>query len=132
MNKIITLIPIQSQSYALVLQTDSDQRLRHIYFGEKLQNPNDYALIAQQSRYNGINEDIFNVAHTPSGTWNIAEPALELRHADGNPSTELHYVRHSTEKMEENVVQTVIDLIDPLYQTQVQLYYKVFQKENVF
>ncbi len=132
MNNIITRIPIQSQDYALVLQTDEDQRLRHIYFGEKLQNSNDYALIAQQSRYNGRNEDVFNIAHTPSGTWNIAEPALELRHADGNPSTELHYVRHTTEKLEENVVQTVVDLIDSLYQTQVQLYYKVFQKENVF
>ncbi|MFK7903512.1 MAG: alpha-galactosidase [Chitinophagales bacterium] len=126
------ILTIQSQDYTLVLQTDSENRLRHTYFGEKLATPSDYDLIVKQFRYDGVNEDIFNGAYTPSGTWNIAEPALEVKHADGNPSTELHYVRHTTEKLQENVVQTVIDLIDPLYQTEVQLYYKVYQKENVF
>ncbi|MGB0930854.1 MAG: alpha-galactosidase, partial [Chitinophagales bacterium] len=127
-----TTIPIQSQDYTLVLQTDYEKRLRHIYFGKKLTESSDYALISKQFRYNGINEDVFNGAYTPSGTWNIAEPALQIKHADGNPSTELHYVRHTTQKLEENVLQTVIELADPLYQTQVQLFYKVYQKENVF
>ncbi len=127
-----TLIFIESQDYTMVLQTDWNKRLRHIYFGEKLVQSSDYALIAKQFRYNGVNEDVFNVAYTPSGTWNIAEPALQIQHTDGNPSTELHYVQHKVQQLQENVLQTVIDLVDPLYETSVRLFFKVYQKENVF
>ncbi len=127
-----TLIAIESAEYAIIMQTDRLKRLRHIYWGQKLSNPNQYASIARQLRYNGNNEDVFNHAYTPSGTWNIAEPALHILHADGNPSTELEYKQHHTELLMENVSLTTIDLIDPLHKTEVRISYKVYQKENVF
>ncbi|MGB5666554.1 MAG: alpha-galactosidase [Maribacter sp.] len=127
-----TVINIESAEFALVLHTDSEKRLRQVYFGQKLEKPEEYNGVMQQLHYNGTNEDVFNHAYTPSGTWNIAEPALQILHADGNPSTELAYVKHSTKQLMDNVSITTIDLIDPIYKTEVQLYYKVYQKENVF
>lgn len=127
-----TLIAIESEDYAIVLQTDNIKRLRQVYFGEKLGQSAEYTAIAEQLRYNGTNEDVFNHVYTSSGTWNIAEPALQVLHADGNPSTELEYVTHKTEKVSDGVQLTTIQLKDPLYQTEVQLFYKVYQQQNVF
>ncbi|MCB0841218.1 MAG: alpha-galactosidase, partial [Bacteroidetes bacterium] len=126
------LINIESADYAIVMQTDDVKRLRHVYFGPKLNNKEDYRSIAGQLRYNGTNEDVFNHAYTPSGTWNVAEPALQIIHADGNPSTELDFVSHETTSTEPNVALTTINLKDPRYQTEVKLYYQVYQAENVF
>ncbi len=128
----IITIPIESKDYSLVMQTDASNRLHNIYFGKKLKDSLDYTLIAQQLRYNGTNEDDFNMAYTPSGTWNIAEPALQVLHHDGNTSTELEYLHHATQILEDNVLLTNIDLIDPLYKTAVRLMFKVYQNENVF
>ncbi|KAA1243069.1 alpha-galactosidase [Aquimarina sp. RZ0] len=127
----ITIV-IESSDYAIALQTDNSKRLWHTYFGQRLTLPNEYISISKQLRYYERNEDYYNHAYTPSGTWNIAEPALRVMHADKNPSTELEYLSHVTTKLKDNIVQTVISMIDPLYKTEVQLFYKVYQKENVF
>jgi len=126
------VVTIESQDFAMVMQTDDLNRLHQVYFGKKLAMPEEYAAIAKQLRYNGVNEDAFNMAYTPSGTWNIAEPALQILHADGNPSTELEYVKHSKERILKNTILTTIDLIDPLTKTEVKLYYQVYEAENVF
>lgn len=125
-------ISIQSQDYAMVLQTDNLNRLFHVYFGEKLANEKEYEAIGQQLRYHLNLEEFFHHAYTPSGTWNVVEPALQITHADGNPSTELKYISHDTDIIEQNIHFTRINLIDPLYHTEVSLCYKVYQKENVF
>lgn len=127
-----TIIPIESSDYAIVLQTDEINRLRTLYFGPKLTDKNGYASINQQLRYNGNNEDVFNHAYTPSGTWNIAEPALQIVHADGNPSTELTYLSHESSQVSAGVVLTRINLKDPVYKTEVSLFYKVYQQTHVF
>ncbi|MEL6651419.1 MAG: alpha-galactosidase, partial [Bacteroidota bacterium] len=127
-----TIIPIQSADFALVLQTDRDERLRTVYFGPRLQHTDEYAAIAKQLRYQGTNEDVFNHAFTPSGTWNIAEPAIQMLHADRNPSLELRYQTHEVKEVEDNVVLYTVILQDPLYPAQVRLYYKVFLAQNVF
>lgn len=128
----LVTIPIESDQYSLVLQTDNFARLHIIYFGKKLNDPKAYGTISEQLRYNGTNEDQFNMAYTPSGTWNIAEPALQIMHQDGNPSTELEYRAHDTKEIAANVKLTTIRLADPLYKTEVSLFYKIYQKENVF
>lgn len=123
---------IESDAFAIVLQTDADNRLRQVYFGEKLQYYPEYELITQQLRYDEPDQSVWNNAYTPSGTWNIVEPALHIVHADGNASTELHYMGHRQGELEDNVIGTVIELEDPVYHTVVKLYYKVYQQENVF
>ncbi len=126
------IISIESSKFALVMQTDDLNRLHHIYLGEKLSHPDEYSKISKSLLYNGNNEDVFNNAYTPSGTWNIAEPALQITHSDGNPSTELEYVSHNIIRMSDNVYLTTILLTDPVYKTEVNLFFKVYQNENTF
>ena len=72
-------------------------------------------------------------AYTPSGSRNLLEPAIQVIHADGNPSLELKYVRHeqSTRNQPRGVTLTTIYLKDPEYPFQVALYYKAYYDENV-
>jgi alpha-galactosidase len=81
---------------------------------------------------NGVSGDIPNSVYTPSGTWSLSEPAIQLTHSDGNTSLDLKYVSHSTKLIENNIRLTSILLKDPVYPVEVTLYYKVFIKENLF
>lgn len=93
-------IPIATKDNAIVIMADSNNRLRTIYFGKSLQNENDYAILS--SKYSeGNNNEIFNSTYTPSGTWNLSEPAIQIKHADGNSSLDLKYVSHKKRAIRE-------------------------------
>lgn len=124
-------IPIETDDFALVLQTGEQQRLSIVYFGQKLNDAGEYAAVAGQHWTRDDNAAIYNHAYTPSGSWNLVEPALQLEHADGNTSTDLQYVSHRVEKPEENVWQTSVTLKDPVYEVEVTLFYKAYRQENV-
>lgn len=126
-----TIIPIESQENALVLTVDKEERLLISYFGKKLLQTNDYYVVETQNRLNDVNAGIYNAAYTPSGTWNMLEPALQVTHSDGNKSLELKYVSHQIKEENENISTTSIRLKDPVYPFEVTLHYKVFKKENV-
>ena len=127
----ITTIPIETKDNALVLQTDKGNRLWLVYFGSKLMNASDYAGTSQQYHFPDDNSGVYNNAYTPAGTWNLSEPALQVTHGDGNPSTELKYVSFQKKNESENVTVTSIKLIDPVYKLNVDLYYKTWNNENV-
>lgn len=123
-------IPIATKDNAIVIMADSNNRLRTIYFGKSLQNENDYAILS--SKYSeGNNNEIFNSTYTPSGTWNLSEPAIQIKHADGNSSLDLKYVSHKKEQLESNVSVVSISLKDPNYPFEVTLFYKIWANENV-
>ena len=124
-------IPIQTEATVLVLQTDKRNVLRTIYFGKPLLSESDYAGVAQVNQLDDDNAGIYNAAYTPAGTWNLAEPAIQVKHADENPSLELTYVSHQREIIDNNTTLTRILLKDHVYPFQVTLYYKVWEKENV-
>ncbi len=124
-------IVLETDHIAQVLQTDAAGRLRVVYFGKKLADATGYAAIAAQSKKDDLNCGIQNGAYTPSGTWNLSEPALQMTHADGDVSTELQYVDDQVEKTDNNVSTTRILLRDPVYKTEVTLCYKVYRKEDV-
>ncbi len=124
-------IPVETAANALVLQTDKDGRLSIIYFGAKLNNAKDYAGISKQYHLDTDNEGTGNGAYTPAGTYNLTEPALQLTHGDGNPSTELKFVSSDVKKIDENVSLITVVLKDPLYAVEVNLLYKTYFKENV-
>jgi alpha-galactosidase len=125
------VIPIETEKHVLLLQTDNQKRLRTVYFGDRLNNLKDFVSIADQFHYDDANAGIYNAAYTSAGTWNLAEPAIQIKHADGNASLELHYVSHKTQQLDDNTAQTSILLSDPLYPFQVTLFYKTWKKENV-
>jgi alpha-galactosidase len=66
-----------------------------------------------------------------SGNGFIAEPALEVNHADGNTSTDLFYQSHETKVIDSNITQTIIHLGDPQYPFFVDLYIQSYKKEDV-
>ena len=124
-------IPIETNNNVILLQPDNQNRLMTVYSGKPLANENDYAEVAQQFHFFDNNAGINNSAYTPAGTWNLAEPAIQVLHHDGNPSLELLYVSHKKEKVDANSSITKILLKDPNYPFEVTLVYKVWEKENV-
>lgn len=124
-------IPIVTENHAIVLQTDHESRLRTVYVGQPLTAENEYAVISTMVHLDDSNIGINNAAYTPSGTWNISESAIQVTHADGNASLELHYVSHEKSQIDPNVSITSILLKDPLYPFTVTLFYKAWKNENV-
>ncbi|WP_243699530.1 alpha-galactosidase [Flavobacterium caseinilyticum] len=128
--QIIT-IPISTANSVVLMQTDSNNRLRTIYFGKPLENDTEYAGVSANYNYDESNAGIYNSSYTPAGTWNLSEPAIQVKHADGNPSLELKYLSHKKEIIDENTSITSILLKDPVYPFEVTLIYKVWTKENI-
>jgi alpha-galactosidase len=124
-------IPIETERHAMVLQTDGRNLLRTVYFGKRLATTEEYTNSFKVHRLDDDNAGIYNAAYTPSGTWNLAEPAIQVRHSDGNPSLELKYERHSRQEVDDNASLTRIVLKDAVYPLQVTLCYKVWKSENV-
>src|SRR5262245_22869999 len=69
--------------------------------------------------------------HPASGDGYINEPAIQAFHADGNTSTDLIYVRHAVERVDDNVSITRIELKDPAYPFFVTLCLKSFANEDM-
>ncbi len=125
------LIAVETRENAIVFKTNSTNRLFTVYFGKKLSNTNEYATVADQTRFQDENVGICNHAYTPSGTFSLFEPAFKATHADGNKSTDLIYSSHSIQKIDDNVSITSIVLKDPIYAIEVTLNYKTYAAENV-
>jgi alpha-galactosidase len=96
-------------------------RLYQAYLGPKLTD------------IKGISQirDAGHLAYATFGTDNLFEPAIRMTHSDGNPSLELKYISHSTEKPDADVTVTHILLKDPEYPVEVTLNIKTFMAENV-
>ena len=107
-------IPIETQHNALVLQTDAGKNLKMVYFGAKLSNTAEYAAIKNLYKPND-DSGILDDAYTPSGSANLAEPAITVTHADGNKSLDLLYVSHKVTKFDDNVSLLEITLKDSVY-----------------
>jgi len=126
-----TLIPIESANNALVLQTNKDNSVGIIYFGEKLKSAAEYAEIPGSYQQAQDFSESLNNAYTPSGSKNLMEPAITVTHADGNNSLDLRYVSHKKETVADQVYLYTISLKDPVYPFEVNLYYKVYYASDV-
>lgn len=124
------IVPVETQDFAMVFETDTQQRLWNIYFGEKLSDKATYQQISKSYFFPDNNAGLYNHAYTPAGTWNLSEPALQVRHFDGNLSTELRFVDVQTKAAQEDVL-TIIQMRDPVYNLDVNLYYRVWPALNV-
>ncbi len=115
------LIPVSTQNTDLIFKVGNDHRLYQVYYGPKLVQTPDSKTFPRPA----------HLAYVTSGTDNLFEPAIRVTHNDGNPSLELNYVNHQTEKSDENVTITRIRLKDPQYPVEVILHFKAFARENV-
>lgn len=114
-------IIIATNDIAIAYQADGNKELQQIYLGKKL---------ADTAGYRNINTSL-NPAFATGGSTYLNEPALEVKHADGNMSLVLNYVSSEIRNEDANVVLTDIKLKDPAYPFYVILHYKAYQKQNV-
>jgi alpha-galactosidase len=113
-------IILETKNISLVLSVGDNGRLNQSYLGKKLSNAADYATLT------GGRE-----VYLTAGMENQFEPAIRMVHADGNPSLELRYISHKTNK-NGDVTSTDILLRDPVYPAEVVLHYVTFFNEDVF
>ncbi|MFT3904216.1 MAG: alpha-galactosidase [Niabella sp.] len=126
------IIPIETQDAALVLETKQKDALKITYFGKALQNNKDYGLLSSLPEYRIDRALSNNNAFIAAGTnTNFVEPAIAVKHADGNNSLDLRYQKHTTVQNTDGSTLTTIFLKDAVYPFYVELYYRAWKNENV-
>ena len=119
-------ISIQTDHTQLVLKVNSQKRLCQTYLGERLSSQTDLSQLSMPQA--GLSSSTIKglEVYPVMGTEDYYEPTFEIRHADGNPTSVLKYVKHSQQGNETSVV-----LRDELYPVEVTLYYKAFPEEDI-
>jgi len=112
-------ILLETKNIALVLSVGNNQRVAQSYLGKKFSAAADYAKLS------GGRE-----VYLTAGMENQFEPAIRMIHADGNPSLELRYVSHQSNKTD-NVSTTDIVLKDPVYASEIILHYITYFNEDI-
>ncbi|RIV19901.1 alpha-galactosidase [Fibrisoma montanum] len=124
-------IAIETRRTALVIRVDKDQNATIVHLGQRLARPDEYARIPGTGKRGEDYTGIYNSVYTPAGSRNLLEPAIQVTHADGNPSLDLRYVRHESKPAGQGIVLTTVYLKDPQYPFDVTLYYKAYQDDDV-
>ena len=125
-----TNISITTDKTQLVMQVKDNGRLYQTYFGVRLSSSVNLDELTMPRGEASSTSAIGNEVYPVMGTEDYFEPAMEIRHADGNPTSVLKYVSHEQKKVDGGV-QTVIRLKDELYPVNVTLYCIAYEKENI-
>jgi len=80
-------IVVKTSRTALVFKVDNHQQLEQAYFGENFSNSN----LPDSTNYKELSRSQ-SPAFPGGGMGYVFEPAIEVVHADGNPSLQLNYV----------------------------------------
>lgn len=114
-------IIVETKHTSLIFTISSGQKLYQSYLGQKLINNSEELLLKSTRRE----------AYIGAGMGDLFEPAIRMVHNDGNPSLDLKYVAHKTDKQGDNVTATSITLTDPHYPVQVVLHFTAYFNEDV-
>ena len=123
-------ISITTDNLQLVLQVKDNGRLYQTYLGDRLTantNLDDLCMpyvTSSSSCIQGL--EVYPVM----GTEDYYEPAFEIRHADGNPTSVLSYVSHE-QKPAGDGQETIIRLKDKLYPVEVTLHYVTYPDDDI-
>jgi len=124
-------IPIETLDNIMLLENDSAGHLSMIYLGKKLQRTEEYQQISQQYDHQADYSGVLANAYTSAGSTNLVEPAITVTHSDGNNSLNLLYVTEKRQEISDNITLTSILLRDPVYEFEVELFYKAYYSQNV-
>ena len=114
------LIRIQTHNIDLILKVKDDGRLTQSYFGKHLRHDGDLRWLEDgRETYLTRTADVY------------FEPALDILHADGNPSTRLRHTAHTTNQLEQGVQETIVTLEDQKEPVSVCLHYIAYTAEDV-
>ena len=123
-------ISIETRQTQLVLQVKDDGRLYQAYLGQRLASAEDIGLLRMPRMRQSQTMARGFEAYPVMGTEDYYEPAFEIRHADGNPTSVLKYVSHE-QHQREGQTETVISLRDELYPLSVTLHYLAYAEEDI-
>lgn len=114
------LVKIQTDNVDLILKVKDDGRLMQAYLGKTLRDTGDLGWLEDGRE-----------AYITHGPEVYFEPALDIIHADGNPSTFLRHTGHATSSPKAGVQETIITLEDQKEPLTVRLHYVAYTRENV-
>ncbi len=123
-------ISLTTRNTQIVLRVADDGRVYQVYFGKRLPSNFDLALLSQPNVSQTSTSHYGWEVYPVMGSGGYYEPAVEIRHEDGNPTSVLKYVSHSQEATEERT-KTVIRLRDEVYPVDVTLYYVSYTEEDI-
>lgn len=123
-------ITISTNTIQLTLQVGDDGRLYQAYFGERLSKTVNADMLAMPRANTSSGSHDGNEAYPVMGTEDYYEPAMEITHADGNPTTVLRYKKHQTRNVG-NGVETMITLQDDIYPVTVNLHYLAYADNDI-
>jgi alpha-galactosidase len=113
-------IKIATAHSVLMLRVGADKRLYEIHYGAPRKDVASTNVLARETEF-----------YPQSGNGFILQPALQVRHPDGNTSTDLIYLKHATSAVDSNVSLMRIELRDPAYPFFVTLCLKSYREEDV-
>lgn len=125
-----TVISVATRHTQLVMQVKDDGRLYQTYLGERLSPSVSLAELymprcdAQSTLARG------NEVYPVMGTEDYFAAPLEIRHADGNPTSVLKYVSHESKSVEGGT-ETIVRLRDDVYPVQVNLHFTAYPDEDI-
>lgn len=124
------VINLTTNDLSMIMTVDNGQALLLHHLGRKI---NDASPFVKKKSYRYADYGTDPHAYLASGGRNYREPALRITHSDGSLNTELAYVNHSTNALDDgNLIETTITLKDKYNPLLVELLIKAYQKENVF
>ncbi|MBR1475224.1 MAG: alpha-galactosidase [Muribaculaceae bacterium] len=113
-------VSVDTRGVSLIFGVGDNGRLYQSYLGPRLTHEADYANLP-----GGIE------AYLTHGMEDYFEPALDIRHSDGNPSTELKYVSHQTTTNADGSHRTVFTLADDQYPVTVRLFFDAYADHDI-
>ncbi len=119
-------ISITTARTQLVFKVKADHRLYQVYLGARLTANTDLTMLDMPGTEFTTSQIKGFEAYPVMGTEDYYDPAFEICHADGNPTTVLKYAGHSQQDNE-----TIIELRDSVYPVSVTLHYIDYPDENV-
>src|SRR5689334_12839144 len=109
-------IVIETAKTSIVYKIKKNGRMYQAYLGEKLNDTSDYAALP----------DTKNEAYIGGGMEDLFTPAIQVEHADKNPSLELHFQSMEVKQQDKNTTVTSILLKDPKYSFEVTLNFAAY------
>ena len=123
-------ISIETDHTQLVLQVKADGRLYQTYLGERIAGVSDLSLYdmprLRRSHTLARGFEVYPVL----GTEDFFEQALEVQHADGNPTSVLKYESHE-QVARDGYTETIIRLKDEVYPLRVALHYAAYPEFDI-
>lgn len=125
-----TNISITTDNMQIVMQVKDNGRLYQTYFGARLSESVNLDQLDMPRGMVSSTSTAGNEVYPVMGTEDYFEPAMEIRHADGNPTSVLKYVS-SKQTTLDGGTHTEILLKDEVYPVNVTLHYIAYNKENI-